>query len=145
MERTFGCRKLFASFALALIILNLPAGSAGTAYASAPAEYGERTTRHFSVPEPATKQDAVKLLNDSLAKIEQALASGDFSAIHEASYSVEVALERIGREPGYDGVKALVSPRCEIVHLASEMQDGETLKAAVPSLAKAVREQLLAK
>lgn len=133
-------RMLLAALALALSCLLLPAS---VAYASAPHEAGGKAEQHFKVPEPATKADAVMLLNTSLEKIEQSLARSDFDAIHEATYSVEAALARIGKEPGYDGVSAFVAPRCEIVHLASEMQDAETLKAAVPILMKAAKEQFL--
>ena len=113
-----------------------------SAHASAPTKSGEQAERHFKVPEPATKDDAVTLLQNSLQKIVTSLEQSNFEAIHEASYGVEAALARIGKEPGFDGVTAYVAPRCEIVHLASEMQDAETLKVAVPILVKAVNEQL---
>ncbi len=115
------------------------------AQASSPMEAGKQGPRHFKVSEPATKDDAVALLQTSLAKILSSLERIDFDAIHEASYSVEAALARIGKEPGFDGVNSIVAPRCEIVHLASELHDAETLKAAVPSLVRAVNEQLPAR
>jgi hypothetical protein len=129
---------------LAVICLEIPwPGSLSLAVASSPAEKAAKGPGHFKVPEPATKNEAVALLKSSLEKIEVSLANGDFDAIHEASYSVEAALARIGKEPGYDGSAAMVAPRCEIVHLASEMQDEATLKAAVPILIKAARDQFL--
>jgi len=140
---------LLAASALAVSCLFVPANFAAIGYASSPSEYGEKAgygdkaERHFKVPEPATKDEAVTLLHTSLEKIEQNLARSDFDAIHEASYGVEAALARIAKEPGYDGITAYVMPRCEIVHLASEMQDAETLKAAVPILVKVVRDQFL--
>lgn len=134
------CRFVIAS-AVALAGQALFFETLPTARASAPMEAGQRREGHFKVPEPATKDDATALLQASLAKIVGSLEHGDFDAIHEASYSVEAALKRIAKEPGFDGVTAIVAPRCEIVHLASEMQDEETLKAAVPILLKAVKEQ----
>lgn len=133
---------LVALLALAGLEISGP-GPWSVAVASSPFEKAAKGPRHFEVPEPATKDDAFALLKASLEKIETSLASGDFDAIHEASYSVEAALARIGKEPGYDGSTAMVAPRCEIVHLASEMQDEATLKAAVPSLVKAARDQFL--
>ena len=105
---------------------------------------GEGKVQHFKVPVPETKEAALTLLNTNIAKIEKALAAADFDAIHEATYSVESALARIAKEPGFDGVMVTIAPRCEIVHLASEQRDAETLKAAVPILAKAVKDQGLA-
>ncbi len=114
------------------------------AFATSPGEHGEGKTAHFEVPLPETKDAAVKLLKDSMGTIETALAKADFNAIHEATYSVESAIARLAKEPGYDGLTTTVAPRVEIVHLASEQGDAETLKAAVPILAKAVNEQLAA-
>lgn len=142
MECSQKYRQVIASSALALSCLLAPIYLMTPALASAPMEQGEGAPAHFRVPVPETMDGAVKLLHEAIAKLETSLAASDFSAIHEASYSVESAIARIGKEPGYDGVKALVSPRCEIVHLASEMEDGDTLKAAVPHLVKAVHEQL---
>lgn len=105
---------------------------------------GEEKVEHYKVPLPATKDEAVTLLNTNVAKIEKGLADSDFEAIHQATYSVESALARIAKEPGFDGVMVTIAPRCEIVHLASEQRDAETLKAAVPILAKAVKDQGLA-
>lgn len=129
---------------LAVVCLGLPwPGSLSLAVASSPMEQAAKGPGHFKVPEPATKDEALALLKSSLEKIEASLAKDDFDAIHEASYSVEAALARIGKEPGYDGSTAMVAPRCEIVHLASEMHDEATLKAAVPILLKAARDQFL--
>lgn len=129
---------------LAVIFLEIPGpGTFGLAIASSPLERSAKRPGHFEVPEPATKDDAFTLLKSSLEKIEASLAAGDFDAIHEASYSVEAALARLGKEPGYDGSTAMVAPRCEIVHLASEMHDEATLKAAVPILIQAARDQFL--
>ncbi len=113
-------------------------------FATSPGEHGEGKTAHFEVPLPETKDAAIKLLKDNMGKIEAALAKADFNAIHEATYSVESAIARIAKEPGYDGLTTTVAPRVEIVHLASEQGDAETLKAAVPILSKAVKEQLAA-
>ena len=99
---------------------------------------------HFEVPLPATTAAAVELLKVNLAKIEAANSKADFDAVHEATYSVKSAIARIAQDPGYDGLKASVAPRVEIVHLASEQRDAETLKAAVPILAKSVHDQLQA-
>jgi hypothetical protein len=119
--------------------------------ASGPGEAGKKAeaaaegkTSHFEIAVPSTKEDAAKLLKVSLAKIEVGLSEGKFEEIHEATYSVEAALDRLAQEPGYDGLKTTVSPRLEIVHLASEQGDGDTLKAAVPSLMKAARGNLQA-
>lgn len=129
---------------LAVICLEIPwPGSLSPAIASSPLEQAAKRPGHFKVSEPATKDEAFALLESSLEKIEASLAKDDFDAIHEASYSVEAALARIGKEPGYDGSTAMVAPRCEIVHLASEMHDEATLKAAVPILVKAARDQFL--
>lgn len=133
--------------ALALALALIPASTfvlSHAAFASNPQEEGkggEEKTPHYKVAVPETKDAALKLLNDNIAVIEKGLASGDFEAIHQATYSVEAALARIAKEPGYDGITITVAPRCEIVHLASEQRDAETLKAAVPILAKAVRDQ----
>ncbi len=56
----------------------------------------------------------------------------------------KVGDRRLAKEPGYDGLTTTVAPRVEIVHLASEQGDAETLKAAVPTLTKAVNDQLAA-
>ncbi len=107
-------------------------------------EAAEVKTEHFKVPLPRTKEEAVALLKSSMSKIETALGTADYSAIHEATYSTESAVKRISLEPGYDGLKETLAPRVEIVHLASELSDAETLKAAVPILSKAVKDQLAA-
>lgn len=145
------CRRLVpAVLALAVALPALPALTLSErAFASNPAEEGgkkegEEKVEHYKVPVPETKDAASKLLNDNIAIIEKGLASGDFEAIHQATYSVESALARIAKEPGFDGVMVTIAPRCEIVHLASEQHDAETLKAAVPILAKAVKDQGLA-
>lgn len=129
---------------LAVVFLGIPgSGALSPAVASSPAEKAAKRPGHFEVVEPATKDEAFALLKSSLEKIEGSLEKGDFDAIHEASYSVEAALSRLGKEPGYDGSTAMVAPRCEIVHLASEMHDEATLKAAVPILVQAARDQFL--
>ncbi len=126
-----------------LIAFALPLPSPG--FATGGEEEGkEGKTAHFEVPLPKTTAEAVALLKTNMQKIETALGAADFSAIHEATYSVESALARIAKEPGYDGITSTVAPRCEIVHLASELSDADTLKAAVPALAKAVNAQLAA-
>lgn len=106
--------------------------------ATSPGEHGEGKAAHFEVPLPETKDAAVKLLETSLAKITGGLAALDFAAIHEATYSLESAVARIAKEPGFDGLTSSVAPRVEIVHLASELEDADTLKAAVPALEKAI-------
>ncbi len=107
-------------------------------------EAAEGKTEHYKVPLPRTKEETVALLQSSMSKIEAALGTSDFAAIHEATYSTESAVKRISLEPGYDGLKETLVPRVEIVHLASELSDAETLKAAVPALSKAVKDQLAA-
>ena len=107
-------------------------------------EAAEGKTEHYKVPLPRTKEEAVSLLQSSMSKIEAALGTSDFAAIHEATYSTESAVKRISLEPGYDGLKETLVLRVEIVHLASEQGDAETLKAAVPALSKAVKDQLAA-
>jgi hypothetical protein len=147
MTMTSRSRAASAALALALALLPVSALSLShAAFASNPGEEGkkgggEEKTEHYKVPLPETKDGALKLLNDNIAIIEKGLAAGDFEAIHQATYSVEAALARIAKEPGYDGITVTVAPRCEIVHLASEQRDAETLKAAVPILAKAVKDQ----
>jgi hypothetical protein len=116
--------------------------------ASSPAEEAAKKeagkSSHFEVPLPATTAAAVELLKANMLKIEAANGKADFDAIHEATYSVESAIARIAQDPGYDGLKTTVAPRVEIVHLASEQKDAETLKAAVPILSKSVNDQLQA-
>ncbi len=107
-------------------------------------EAKEGKTAHYKVPLPRTKEEAVAVLQSSMSKIESALGKSDLHAIHEESYTTESAVKRISLEPGYDGLKETLMPRVEIVHLASELGDAETLKAAVPALSKAVKEQLQA-
>ena len=135
------CLPAVTSVVLALLLVSSP--FTGLVFASSPAERSGMAVRHAEVPEPSSKAEAVNLLQSSIKKIEDGLARRDFPAIHEASYGVEAALTRIAKEPGYDGVTTSVLPRCEIVHLASELEDEGTLLAAVPMLAKAVQEQLL--
>lgn len=137
-------RAQAAALALTLALIPAAVVSMSSAFASNPAEEGkkgEEKVEHYKVPLPATKEEALKLLNDNVTIIEKGLAAGDFDAIHQATYSVEAALARIAKEPGFDGITVTVAPRCEIVHLASEQRDAETLKAAVPIFAKAVRDQ----
>lgn len=120
------------------------------ALASSPGEAGKKAeaaegkSSHYEIPVPGSKDDAAKLLKAGLAKIEEGLSEGKFEEVHEATYSVESALARLSQEPGYDGLKTTVSPRLEIVHLASEQGDAETLKAAVPALMKAAKGNLQA-
>lgn len=133
-------RVRFTSLPVAILAtaLSLPLAISMPARATAPGEHAEGKTTHFEVPLPETKDAAVKLLETSLAKITGSLAKLDFAAIHEATYSLESAVARIAKEPGFDGLTSSVAPRVEIVHLASELEDGDTLKAAVPALAKAI-------
>jgi hypothetical protein len=105
-------------------------------------EAKEGKTAHAEVPLPRTKDEAVTLLKSSMSKIEAALGTADLNAMHIATYSTESAVKRISLEPGYDGLKETLLPRVEIVHLASELGDADTLKAAVPALSKAVKDQL---
>jgi hypothetical protein len=104
----------------------------------------EGKTAHYEVPLPKTTAEAVTLLKTNMGKIESALSAADYPAIHEATYSVESAIARIAQDPGYDGLTSTVAPRVEIVHIASEQGDADTLKAAVPALSKAVNDQLAA-
>ena len=122
----------------------LPSPGFATGGEDEAAEGKEGKTAHYEVALPKTTVEAVTLLKTNMQKIETALGAADFSAIHEATYSVESAIARIAQDPGYDGLKTTVAPRVEIVHLASEQGDAETLKAAVPILAKAVKDQLQA-
>lgn len=122
----------------------LPSPGFATGGEDEAAEGKEGKTAHYEVALPKTTAEAVTLLKTNMQKIETALGAADFAAIHEATYSVESAIARIAQDPGYDGLKTTVAPRVEIVHLASELSDAETLKAAVPILAKAVKDQLQA-
>jgi hypothetical protein len=132
------------SFALASFAITLPSPGFATGGEEEAGEGKEGKTSHFEVPLPKTTAEAVTLLKTNMGKIETALGAADFSAIHEATYSVESAVARIAQDPGYEGLKTTIAPRVEIVHLASEQGDAETLKAAVPILSKAVKEQLQA-
>lgn len=117
-----------------------------TALASNPAEeaakFHQGGAPHMKVEPPKTMDEAAALLRSSLAKIDVALGVRDYTTIHIATYSAEAAIVRIAQEPGYDGLKSQVAPRIEIVHLASELGDGETLKAAVPAMLNAARGSL---
>ncbi len=121
-----------------------PSTAFATGGADEAGEGQEGKTAHFEVPLPKTTAEAVTLLKTNMQKIETAMGAADFAAIHEATYSVESAVTRIAQDPGYDGLKTTLVPRVEIVHLASELSDAETLKAAVPALAKAMKDQLAA-
>ena len=136
-------RTWFASVLLACALI-LPSPGFATGGEDEAKEGHEGKTSHFEVPLPKTTAEAVTLLKTNMQKIETALGAADFSAIHEATYSVESAIARIAQDPGYDGLKVTVAPRVEIVHLASEQGDADTLKAAVPILSKAVKDQLQA-
>ena len=136
-------RRLPAVSSVVLALLLASTHITGPIHASGPGEQSGAKVRHMDVAEPASKADALSLLRTSIGKIEDGLARRDFPAIHEASYGVEAALTRIAKEPGYDGITVSVLPRCEIVHLASELEDDQTLQAAVPILVKAVQEQYL--
>ena len=96
------------------------------------------------MPLPATKDEAVTLLNTNIAKIEKGLADSDFETIHQATYRSKARSPASPRSQASTGCMVTIAPRCEIVHLASEQRDAETLKAAVPILAKAVKDQGLA-
>jgi hypothetical protein len=124
--------------------LVLPSTGFATGGEDEAAEGKEGKTAHFEVPLPKTTAEAVTMLKTNMGKIETALGAADFPAIHEATYSVESAIARIAQDPGYEGLKTAVAPRVEIVHLASELSDADTLKAAVPALTKAVNGQLAA-
>ena len=138
------CSRLWLVPVLIAFALVLPSPGFATGGEDEAAEGKEGKTAHFAVPLPRTKDEAVALLKSSMSKIETALGTSDFAAIHEATYSTESAVKRIALEPGYDGLKETLVPRVEIVHLASEQGDADTLKAAVPILSKAVKDQLQA-
>jgi hypothetical protein len=116
------------------------------AFASSPAEeaakFHQGGAPHMKVEPPKTMGEAVTMLRSALAKIDVALGVPDYDTIHIATYSAEAAVARIAQEPGYDGLKSQVAPRIEIVHLASELGDGETLKVAVPAMLQAARGSL---
>jgi len=130
--------------AAALAAAVLPPPSA--AFASSPvkgAQAAGEKTKHYEAAPPATRQEALALLETGMSKIDEALAAADTGALHAATYGVEAAIARLSSDKGYDGLTVTVAPRLEIVHLASELGDIDTLKAAVPALKKALKDSLV--
>ena len=131
-------RGLFIAVAIAIV----PQGVSATEQPSATSEFHQGGVKHAEVAEPKTFDEAMQLFKASLAAVEGALAAPDIAVIHQATYALEAAAKRIGEEPGHDSVKDSVAPRIEIVHLASELGDADTIRSAVPALVKAARDAL---
>ncbi len=88
----------------------------------------ERFAHHEGKPAPTLDVALVNLKegNAKLAEIlkKDTLKMADLHEVHVLSYTIENALERIGKE------QARLAELMEEVHLASEKNDAETVKAS---------------
>lgn len=114
-----------------------------SAFASMPDEDGP--VRHYEVAVPFKLEAARSLLGSAMLVVENAHKAGLHGDVHEASYSLEAAAERLSQVPDADAVLIeRLKSTIEIVHLASEIEDEAILREAVPRLKLVVDEALAA-
>jgi hypothetical protein len=122
------------------VLVSLIVGAGGLtaampALASAPLEAAGERVQHYEAAVPDTVVEAAAVLSDKTAVLVSAYEAGDWNSVHEASYPLEAALERLRQSGGVDA-QALetAAATLERVHLASEEEDKATLDADVPVL-----------
>lgn len=95
---------------------------------------GERV-EHMTVEPPEDLADAAAMLRDNLDVAETAYKAGDLSAIHEASYHLEAAVERMEAEETLRGdALSRLKGTVEGVHHASEDNDPARLATHMEEL-----------
>jgi hypothetical protein len=127
----------------ALVSLAVLAGGltvAMPAFASAPLEAAGERVQHYEAAVPDTVAEAAAVLADKTAVLVAAYEAGDWNGVHEASYPLEAALERLRQSGGVDAQELeTAAATLERVHLASEEEDKATLDADVPALETQLR------
>jgi hypothetical protein len=110
------------------------------ASASAPLESADARVDHYEVVVPHTVEEAVAILGDRTDTLVSAWRSDDWAGVHEASYPLEGALERLRQSDSVDAQElATAAATLERVHLASEAEDTAVLDTDVPVLETQLR------
>lgn len=110
-------------------------------------EDGLNQVRHYAVDEPETDEQALVMLDEHTQKIEElmvgdALDDSVLEAVHEASYSLEAAVDKL-RENVSDEQEATldtVDEAVQALHYASEKHEEEKTRKWFAALQPAVKE-----
>lgn len=110
--------------------------SAPPAFASGEAQRVD----HFEAPVPATVAEAATVLDGRLAEMKAFYAAEDWNGVHEMSYHLEAALERLRLDEAVDAAELeAAAATLERVHIASEEADEAVLDADFPKLEAGLR------
>ena len=112
-----------------------------------PEEDGLNQVRHYAVDEPETDELALVMLDEHTQKSEElmvgdALDDSVLEAVHEASYSLEAAVDKL-RENVSDEQEATldtVDEAVQALHYASEKHEEEKTRKWFAALQPAVKE-----
>lgn len=102
------------------------------------AEAMELRDEHYHVDAPETKEAADALLKETLEKVKEYYAKGAFEEIHKDSYALEAVVDSFRAKEAHQAshIDAL-DEAVQIIHYASEQEDENVIKTAMPSLEKA--------
>lgn len=122
-----------------LIRLFLCAALAAGAHAHA----APKPVHHYDVEQPETVKDALAIIREKLPRVETAEKQGKLETVHEESYYLEAAVDRLRKAPQTTKTRRALDALDEavqILHYSSENGQAAEVKAVLPKLQAAAAE-----
>lgn len=128
---------------LAIIAIGLVLSKTDQDHEHAP----EKTIRHYQAAKPANTEEALAILTEKTALIEGLLQNKplnhtEFESIHEASYSLEAAVDHLRAQQHESAEKLIdtVDEAVQAIHYASENHEETKTRQWISALTQTINE-----